>query len=776
MCWREIGKELQIPNGILNSIYYACGEFKNALWCCKIMLGNWLSLDVPKSWDCILQAITSPEVAKIMENTCIPSEFFNIRNIGKVICHLACEIQINSIKLRHTPLSDNWPLTKPQHFTSVAIIHYKKGIKKEIIKLIAEIQQDGVSHDVYIDNHSAGKFSNVKNHKDLSELFVNDPKCVLIEGAPGIGKTTLAEEIVFQWSLGNILQKKKLVLLIPLRDLVYQTITSFENLIKHSKSLPELKNTNINILQNYMTENQADRIALILDGYDELPIKNIQNSEYFINKLIGKRINTFTKCMLIVTSRPNVSIHLHKMVDHRVEILGFTEANRMEYIKEALKGSKNNIEMLQKFLHNNPAINSYCYIPLNMAMFLYLFNELGSDSKLPTTQTGINKLFICYTISRYIEKTSVKNGIKNYEDVNSELMKEIKKQSDKINSGITISDFSKIPTPFNKIFLEMCAYSFDTLKDGKIVFEKNEIKDSCPHLIFNPKTWNGLGLLKAVQFYNILEQNVSFNFLHLSIQEMLAAYHVTLLSDGDQINLLKKTFWDPKYYNMWIMYVGLTKGQSFSFKHFLSGNFFPWFTRKSVQKNRSVSISRTINADRIKCLYLFQCFSEAEDTEMCKYVGQLLQDGDINLSQQTLNPIRINSLSLFLTQTNIKQWKSLNLSNCKIEDDRLSILYASISSNSRSMINIDTLDLSFNHLTEISTGLILSLVITWNVRKLNITSNNICFHIIINEFIGSLETKQGSMEIHISSEKEIGLIVSNKAYVTGPGKTGLIYM
>ena len=743
MYWKEIGKELKIPTGILNSIHSACGNVMNNLWCCEMMFSIWLHMDMPQSWDIILNVITSVD-CNAMEDTCIHTEFPSIQSIDNDNCSLACKIQVDSIKLRHAPVSDNWPLTKPQHFTSVAIIHHKKGIRREVIRLIAEIQREGiVSHDE-IENHSAGKFSNIKHHKDLSELFVNNPKRVLIEGAPGIGKTTLAEEIVFQWSLGNILKEKKLVLLIYLRDLVCQNITSFESLIKHYiKNVAHLENSKISMLEKYMINSQGEKVVLILDGYDELPITKIKSKEFFINKVIDANRGSFMKGMLIVTSRPNVSVCLHEMVDHRVEILGFTEANRMEYIRQALKENKEDIKILQTFLHKNPAINSYCYIPLNMTMLLYLFNELGSDSKLPTTQTGINKSFICHTISRYIRRTCARQEIE-----------------------FTGTDFSRIPSPYNRIFLEMSKYSFETLRDEKVIFEKSEIENFCPNLTLSPRNWNGLGLLQAVQLkYSLTgnETNVLFNFLHLSIQEVLAAHHVTSLPNDEQIKLLKKTFWDSKYFNMWIMYVGLTKGRSFSFQHFLSGNSMQWLTRREIQNTGSVSISRSIIADRIKCLYLFQCFSEAEDTEMCKYVGQLLQDGNINLSEQILTPVHIDTLSIFLTQTNIKQWKILNLSKCYLEDDGLSRFYASLSGNSRSVINMETLDLSFNNLTESSASSIISLVMVWNVCKLDITSNDISFTALVNKII-SQEFKQGSMQVVVCRNNETGLIVSNKEY------------
>ena len=77
--------------------------------------------------------------------------------------------------------------------------------------------------------------------------------------------------------------------------------------------------------------------------------------------------------------------------------------------------------------------------------------------------------------------------------------------------------------------------------------------------------WNGLGLLKAVQYFcaEMGNDRVTFHFLHFSIQEYMAAWYISTLSDSKQIKLLQKTFWEHRYYNTWIMYVGITKGSSF---------------------------------------------------------------------------------------------------------------------------------------------------------------------------------------------------------------------
>ena len=131
-----------------------------------------------------------------------------------------------------------------------------------------------------------------------------------------------------------------------------------------------------------------------------------------------------------------------------------------------------------------------------------------------------------------------------------------------------------MPHPYDKLFVELAKLAYEALKTDKIVFTLGEIKDSCPNLTTTSSNWNGLGLLKAVQCFSTDMGNdqVTFHFLHFSIQEYMAAFYISILSDGDEIKLLKENFWDYHYYNTWIMYGGITHGSSFALRHFLSGN------------------------------------------------------------------------------------------------------------------------------------------------------------------------------------------------------------
>jgi len=226
-------------------------------------------------------------------------------------------------------------------------------------------------------------------------------------------------------------------------------------------------------------------------------------SNSFISCLINHTV--LPKCGVIVTSHPIASLCLHHMVDLRVEVLGFTKENRLDYIEHALEGSNDRIKALQSYLQSDSIIDALCYIPLSITTLLSLFVEVSCDTTtkdviqmLPNTQIELYRNFILTTIIRFLKKYNIQL------------------------CGIDFNIF-ELPEPHCKIPKELSQLAFFALQEDTIVFNIRDIAPSCPNLTINPDNWNGLG---AAQFVS----KVYFHFLHFSIQEYLAACHIALLS------------------------------------------------------------------------------------------------------------------------------------------------------------------------------------------------------------------------------------------------------
>ena len=153
-----------------------------------------------------------------------------------------------------------------------------------------------------------------------------------------------------------------------------------------------------------------------------------------------------------------------------------------------------------------------------------------------------------------------------------------------------------------------------------LVFTFDEIKASCPDIVCIAGAINGFGLLKAVQHYDIngKGKTVTFNFLHFTIQEFLAAHHVANnLSPSDELKILKENFFQSDIHsNMFAIYITLTKGQTSSFKQFIRLSL----VQRLIGYLTGAQVANKCLDDQVKCFRLFKYFFEADDKDACRSI------------------------------------------------------------------------------------------------------------------------------------------------------------
>ena len=212
---------------------------------------------------------------------------------------------------------------------------------------------------------------------------------------------------------------------------------------------------------------------------------------------------------------------------------------------------------------------------------------------------------------------------------------------------------------------------------------------------------------------------MTFHFLHFSIQEYMAAWYISRLSNNEQIKLLKETFWEYRYYNTWIMYVGITDGNSFALRHFLSDNRL----QVSSRFFNSSLVSKRFIKNKIKCLHLFQCLTEANKGSVIELVGYVVQNNQIDLSNQTLLPRDLYTLRFFLIRSLNKEWDELNLSNCNIGNNGIDILCDSFLN--KGIVTIKTVIFSYNQLKFSSLMQLFELFKSWHTSEIIIADDAI---------------------------------------------------
>ena len=545
------------------------------------------------------------------------------------------------------------------------ITYNDRPSERQYIK-IAKQGSDAVDKTVkkYYQAPSAKKVRHdkVKVIKDINNIFDTDtkgkkPKCILIEGAPGIGKTILAQHIAHSWAKNELLTEVDILFLLFLRDPNLQQIKSTREFINYV-SMEYFSNEKVTEFTRELENTKTNKICFVLDGYDEYPFPQYRS---FITDLIYGGI--FSASLVVVTSRPIATLNLHKIPNlEKIEILGLAKEERDEYISQALCGSSEKIKELEKYLKQQPIINGLCYIPLYLAILLYLFE----NQCLPKSLTEMNESFILHTVYRHLNK---------YEQAPS----------------FVVTKIANLPI-FKDFMVKIVTLAFNGLQNNQLVFKNTEIDFD---VVGKHETKNGFGLLQAIEHYpkKGVGKAISFNFLHFTIQEFLAAYHVSMLSDERQSMYMKETFWKHQYSFMWMMYVGLVGVNSDIFVQFISKGK----TYKNIEKG--LKITSTIQNDKTKKLHVFQCYMEANSnvTELPLAIFSMFKDGKVHFNNITLLSYHVSSLTSFMSMAPMNvPWKTLELKNCKLDDAAMNILELFIVDNQEKIATLETVDLSEN--------------------------------------------------------------------------------
>ena len=436
---------------------------------------------------------------------------------------------------------DPWPPIKTKSYVTLALVHQKELQTRQETTATIYLRTKG-------DIHKIPHTIDAKKLTDITQIFDQVsgiiPNSILIEGHAGIGKTTLVKQICVEWSEGKLLTSDKLVLLLLLRDPNVQKITNEHGLIEHfTKSTSKVEQ-----LYSYLEDKHGVGVTLIIDGFDELSTELRRDS--FFRELIEKR--SLPKAKIVVTSRPSASTCLHNVVDKRIEILGFEQSSKNQYVTEALQDSPSKLEKLQRHFQQYPNIDAICYIPLIMSIIIFLC--MCQPDELPPTATKMYASFILHTICHYL------------------------KRAGKIPEDKIINKLEQFPPVVYIALRDLQKTAFDGLVKDKIVFTVKELPVFCWH---DPTCY---GLLQSTECYSAEEIGTptqSFNFLHLGIQEYFAAKYVTTLPEDEVYTLLKESFVVSKGYygddsksvrlsNMWILYCGITSGQCKTLRHYLT--------------------------------------------------------------------------------------------------------------------------------------------------------------------------------------------------------------
>ena len=327
-----------------------------------------------------------------------------------------------------------------------------------------------------------------KTAMELSELGVmadgSQPKVIVIEGAPGVGKTTFAWEQCRQWAEGKLLQAYSIVLLLPLRDNDIRQITSLPRLFRHTKKQVRDEVT------GHVEENRGKGCLIWLEGWDEL-VNDLRSDSLFTQLILGIQLPAAT---IYITSRPWATGGLLQQMGDRIsqhtELLALAQEQVDIHKREISQQTTHHLCNNIKF---HPVILAAMYTPVSAAIVEQVFKCTPHNP--PTTVTQLYSAYVLMRLELYVTQHP------KYSAMN-----------------IKVRTLADLPERVAAHFQQLCALAYKGVSHQMIVFSSL------------PEGVSTLGLLQSVpQLYCEGKDKVSYNFLHYTVQEYLAALHLSHL-------------------------------------------------------------------------------------------------------------------------------------------------------------------------------------------------------------------------------------------------------
>nr|XP_017211011.1 NLR family CARD domain-containing protein 3-like [Danio rerio] len=516
--------------------------------------------------------------------------------------------------------------------------------------------------------------------KNLFEAAEQDKqiRTVLTKGVAGIGKSVSVQKFVLDWAEGKENQDISFIVPLPFREmnLKEKERQSLKDLI--TQFFPETKGLNL-------TRSTRFKVLFILDGLDEcrLPLNFAGNetcrdvsSAVSLDVLLTNLIkgNLLPSALIWITSRPAAASKIPAdCIDRLTEIRGFNDAQKEEYFRKRLTDQNQAGEIIDH-IKQSKSLFIMCHIPVFCwisATVLQNILKLKHRAHAETLQESPKTLTQMYT---HFLRFQIQQSRRKYDGENT-------------------ADVSWDP----KLILSLGKLAFQQLERNNVIFYESDLTD-CGIDVYKASVYSGMCTQIFKEETGII-LGTMYCFLHLSIQEFIAALYQHLILGNDKtqaensrdesmIDLLKTAVdkaleSENGHLDLYLRFLlGLSLQSN---RQLLRGLLTQQDDRDQSKEEIIAHIKQKLegNLSPERSINLFYCLNELNDQTLLKEIQSHLSRG--SLSSADLSPAQWSAL-VFVLLTSEEELEEFELQKFQRSDECLIRLSAVIKTSTRALL------------------------------------------------------------------------------------------
>ena len=460
-------------------------------------------------------------------------------------------------------------------------------------------------------------------YDDIISSVAGGPKCVLLQGNPGSGKSTTLRKICHDFAKSNLPPEIKVVVRVVLGELEEGSKPKMEDLMQ--TCISEEHSNLIEEIISFARKHNGKGILFLFDGFDELA-RDLQKKSLVVDILNHK---AYPKSLYIITSRPSATAQLPPQAVQqmdRVETQGFTKGKMKQFIQQWFQTRPDTGKKVIEIIINNSKLRDMCRNPLTVLISCTIASE---EQMLPDRMTVLLKSLMCLLGNSYLKKKGQEPSIVQWEDLEEQCSS----------------------------FKELADLALHGFLKGQYVFTDRD--SGLPH---RPSKMDHMGLFRVTSQKRRGAVVKSYQFFHLIVQEFLSAYALSLKSAEDQTafwgeHLVKgpiiKTgdlYADRRFETIFQFYAGLTSLRDGSIQQLLFNtvdtnegleldNFYPVITSAVVYESQNEEVAKQLFSRYNPSLTIWPC----KQTQQWMWCLQ-----HVSFSSLTIGTFQVSFLQLYL--------------------------------------------------------------------------------------------------------------------------------